>query len=134
MTTPITIKGNIGSWDVNEDQQLRHTQAGVPVINFRVADDHRATDAQGNWYTKSTSWYKVTIFGAGALNAFESFKVGTPLIITGTVEMDEYKNPSTSVKTITPTLYATDFGINMKYALKQDKAQAEPVVGVEPAH
>jgi len=68
------------------------------------------------------------------LNAFESFKVGTPLIITGTVEMDEYKNPSTSVKTITPTLYATDFGINMKYALKQDKAQAEPVVGVEPAH
>jgi len=131
MATQITIQGNIGAWDTEGAQQLRKTKAGTSAINFSVAHDHRVQDAQGVWSSKSVSWYTVAIFGPGAENAFRMFGKGTPLVVTGNVEIVVYTNPSTGAVTTTAQIVASDFGVNLKYAPKV--AQTELVVE-EPAH
>ena len=44
MTINITVDGNVGI--VNE---LRETKDGTPVLNFTVAHNHRAQNAQGDY-------------------------------------------------------------------------------------
>lgn len=61
--TNITITGRIGS-----DPELRYTRNGVPVLNFRLAEDHRAKNPQtGEWETTGTTWRTVSVWERGLM-------------------------------------------------------------------
>lgn len=61
--TNITITGRIGS-----DPELRYTGTGVPVLNFQLAEDHRAKNPQtGEWETTGTTWRTVSVWERGLM-------------------------------------------------------------------
>lgn len=62
--TNITITGRIGS-----DPELRYTGTGLPVLNFQLAEDHRAKNPQtGAWETTGTTWRSVSVWARGLMD------------------------------------------------------------------
>ena len=61
--TNVTITGRIGS-----DTELRYTGTGLPVLNFQLAEDHRAKNPQtGEWETVGTTWRTVSVWERGLM-------------------------------------------------------------------
>lgn len=61
--TNITITGRIGS-----DPELRYTGTGLPVLNFQLAESHRAKNPQtGEWETTGTTWRTVSVWERGLM-------------------------------------------------------------------
>lgn len=61
--TNVTITGRIGS-----DPELRYTGTGLPVLNFQLAEDHRAKNQQtGEWETTGTTWRTVSVWERGLM-------------------------------------------------------------------
>lgn len=59
--TNITITGRIGS-----DPELRYTGTGTPVLNFQLAEDHRAKNSQTDeWESVGTTWRAVSVWKKG---------------------------------------------------------------------
>lgn len=127
MAIQVTIDGNVGV--VSE---MRQTQAGVPVLNFTLAHNHRATNAQGVWETRSTSWFKVAVFGPGAENCLRNFKKGSAVFVEGTLEIEQYKNPSTGAVSVSAIVRADNVGLNMKWAEKSADGSVQTELAVEP--
>lgn len=62
--TNITITGRIGS-----DPELRYTGTGLPVLNFQLAEDHRAKNSQtGAWESVGTTWRTVSVWARGLMD------------------------------------------------------------------
>lgn len=61
--TNITVTGRIGS-----DPELRYTGTGTPVLNFQLAEDHRAKNPQtGEWETTGSTWRTVSVWERGLM-------------------------------------------------------------------
>ena len=122
MTIQITIDGNVGIMP----DKLNQKKDGSPVLNFTVAHNHRETDAEGVWQTKSTSWFKVACFGVLAENLFSELKVGSPVFVQGNLKILQYKNPSTGAVSVSAEIKAENAGVNQKWAKKSDSVVVEP--------
>jgi len=62
----MTVVGNLGA-----DPEMRYTQQGTAVTNFRLAVNQRIPAGGGEWEV-AAQWFKVTVWGkqAEACNAF----------------------------------------------------------------
>lgn len=83
----ITFEGNLTA-----DPELRHTQAGKPVVKISVAVNTSKKDENGNWAAGTpTFWDKVTIWGTQAENVAASLAKGQTVVVTeGRVETEEW--------------------------------------------
>lgn len=62
--TNITVTGRIGT-----DPELRYTGTGTPVLNFQLAEDHRAKNPQtGAWEQTGTTWRNVSVWKRGLMD------------------------------------------------------------------
>lgn len=62
--TNITVTGRVGS-----DPELRYTGTGTPVLNFQLAEDHRAKNPQtGAWESVGTTWRAVSVWARGLMD------------------------------------------------------------------
>ncbi len=62
--TNITVTGRVGT-----DPELRYTGAGTPVLNFQLAEDHRAKNSQtGAWESVGTTWRTVSVWARGLMD------------------------------------------------------------------
>lgn len=62
--TNITVTGRVGS-----DPELRYTGTGTPVLNFQLAEDHRAKNSQtGAWESVGTTWRAVSVWARGLMD------------------------------------------------------------------
>lgn len=62
--TNITVTGRVGS-----DPELRYTGTGTPVLNFQLAEDHRAKNPQtGVWESVGTTWRAVSVWARGLMD------------------------------------------------------------------
>lgn len=62
--TNITVTGRVGS-----DPELRYTGTGTPVLNFQLAEDHRAKNPQtGAWESTGTTWRAVSVWARGLMD------------------------------------------------------------------
>ncbi|WP_336715383.1 single-stranded DNA-binding protein [Arthrobacter sp. USHLN218] len=68
----IDFTGNLGA-----DAELRHTQQGRPVLNFRVADTKSKPDGNGGWEKLKEQWLNVSLWG-------EAAEFYGPLLVKGT--------------------------------------------------
>lgn len=83
--TYLTVLGWIGSEpDFKETRQ-------TPQITFRLGSTPRQFEKALNGYVdKPTTWYTVQCWRGLARNAFESVKVGQPVIVTGRLRTHEW--------------------------------------------
>jgi single-strand DNA-binding protein len=82
----ITMIGNL-----TDDPELRFTQGGVPVCNFRIASSRRFTDRQGN-QQEETVFMTVNLWRDMAENVAESLRKGDRAIVIGRVKVRSYEN------------------------------------------
>ncbi len=57
MINKVILVGNVG-----RDPEIRSTQSGTRVANFRMATNERRKDSNGQW-TDHTEWHTVVVWG-----------------------------------------------------------------------
>lgn len=84
----VTVTGN-----VTADPVFGQTNSGDPFTNFRVAVNYGYFDREKNQYlTSGTSFFKVSAFGALAVNTFESIQKGMPVVVHGRLRVEDWES------------------------------------------
>ena len=78
---------------LTQDPELLYTQQrGTPVCKFRIASDRNYKDREsGEWITK-TLFINVVAWGNLAERVGEVLKKGSPVYITGSLQLNSWKN------------------------------------------
>lgn len=90
----ITIVGNLTS-----DPELRWTQSGKAVVNFRIACNDRKKDEAGNWVDGDTTFLDVTSWRAPSAIA-DTCKKGSKVVVFGTLKQRTYETKDGNSKTV----------------------------------
>lgn len=80
MFQQITLVGHVGT-----HPELRYTQSGVPVCNFRLAVNKQWTNQEGEQEEKVT-WFNVTVWRKQAETVAKFVTKGRLLMVVGEVE------------------------------------------------
>jgi single-strand DNA-binding protein len=81
----VTIVGRL-----TRDPELRHTAAGDPIANMRVAVSSRARDEHGNWGDRS-NYFDVTVFGRQAESITTYLAKGRRIGVDGRLSWREWQ-------------------------------------------
>lgn len=88
--TNITVTGRIGT-----DPELRYTGTGTPVLNFQLAEDHRAKNPQtGAWEQTGTTWRAVSVWNRGLMDPEHLHGVlakGMVVVVQGSERLREWE-------------------------------------------
>lgn len=82
----ITMVGNLV-----EDPELRFTQGGVPVCNFRIASNRRWTGRDGQ-EQEETTFITANLWRDMAENVAESLRKGDRVVVIGRIKVRSYEN------------------------------------------
>ena len=94
--TPITIVGNL----VN-DPELRFTNSGQPVAQFRVASTPRIRDnATGEWKDGDSLFLTCNVWRQMAENVAESLQRGMRVIVSGRLRQRNYETKEGEKRTV----------------------------------
>lgn len=84
----VTVAGNLTA-----DPVVGSTKVGDVFTSFRVAVNHGYFDRErGQWLETGASFFKVSCYQALAVNAFESLKKGTPVLVHGKLKVVDWVN------------------------------------------
>lgn len=109
--TSLTVVGNLVA-----DPELRFTQAGVPVCNFRVASTPRHFDKNAQeWVDGEPLFLSCTIWRDAAENAAESLERGMRVVVTGVLRARQYETREGEKRTAFE-VEAEDVGPSLRYA------------------
>lgn len=78
--------GNLGA-----DVEMRHTEAGMAIANFRLATGERFKDKEGQTQTR-TEWHRVVAFGKLAEICGEYLAKGSKVFIEGRIQTRKWEN------------------------------------------
>lgn len=101
----------IATGNLAADAELRTTQAGRSVLNFRIADSKSRKNDQGGWDTLAENWFNVAIWGELAEFYAQKLTKGTRVKITGEFYQREYDKKDGSGKGV--SLDVTAWGVNI---------------------
>jgi single-strand DNA-binding protein len=125
----ITMIGNVVA-----DPELRFTQSGKPVVNFRVAANERRKNEAGEWIDGDSVFLDVTSWRSPEQINTECLK-GTRVIVVGQLRQREYEKDGEKRKAfeITADYVATQLvdGSNPRTVTNTD-AQADPWAASAP--
>jgi single-strand DNA-binding protein len=94
--TPITIVGNL----VN-DPELRFTNSGQPVAQFRIASTPRLRDnATGEWKDGDSLFLTCNVWRQMAENVAESLQRGMRVIVSGRLRQRNYETAQGEKRTV----------------------------------
>ena len=82
------LVGNLGS-----DPELRHTQGGTPVANFRIATNEVFTNRDGK-REERTEWHRIVAFGRLAEICGQYLKKGKQVYIEGRIRTRDWEDQS----------------------------------------
>lgn len=102
----IVATGNLGA-----DAELRTTQSGRSVLNFRIGDSKSKKNDQGGWDKIAENWFNVAIWGELAEFYAKQLTKGTRVKITGEFYQREYDKKDGSGKGV--ALEVTAWGVNI---------------------
>lgn len=84
----VTVTGNLTA-----DPVVGTTKTGDVFCSFRVAVNHGYFDREKQlWLETGASFYKVLAFRALAVNAYESLKKATPVVVQGKLRLTDWEN------------------------------------------
>lgn len=127
--TNITITGRIGS-----DPELRYTGTGLPVLNFQLAEDHRAKNPQtGEWETAGTTWRTVSVWERGLMKPEYLHGVlskGQTVVVQGSERLREWEGKDgTRGKTLELSASLVASPLHPPRDASAAPAQAQPAQG-----
>lgn len=102
----IVATGNLAA-----DAELRTTQSGRSVLNFRIGDSKSKKNDQGGWDKIAENWFNVAIWGELAEFYAKQLTKGTRVKITGEFYQREYDKKDGSGKGV--ALEVTAWGVNI---------------------
>jgi single-strand DNA-binding protein len=107
--TTTVLVGNL-----TEDPELRFTQGGAPVCNFRVAVTPRVKDGDG-WKDGDTSFYQVVAWRNLAENVAESLTKGARVVVYGTLRQRSWETPEGERRSVVE-VQADEVGPSLRWA------------------
>jgi single-stranded DNA-binding protein len=79
--------------NLTDDPELRFTQNGTPVANFRLAVNQRVKEADGTWRDGEASYFKVNVWRDQAENVAESLGKGNRAVVLGRLRTRSWETP-----------------------------------------
>ena len=121
----ITAVGNLVG-----DPELRFTEAGLPVANFRVASTRRIFDKNaGEWVDGDTVFLGCAAWRSLGENVAESLVKGQRVVVTGILKVRDYENAAGQRGTAVE-LEVEEVAASLKYAVGR---LTKPLRAVPPA-
>lgn len=82
----VTLIGNLGG-----DPELRYTNGGAAVCNFKLATNERFTDKDGN-KQEQTEWHRIVVWGKQAEVCEKYLSKGKQVAIKGQIKTREWED------------------------------------------
>lgn len=81
------VRGNIAN-----DPELRYLENGLPVASFRVIENPSVRNPETQQWERGTEkvTHRVQAWRQLAVNVTNSFRVGDPVVVSGTLKVDAY--------------------------------------------
>ena len=109
--TVITVVGNLVS-----DPELRFTNSGAAVANFRIASTPRTFDRQaGEWKDGEALFLSCSVWRQAAENVAESLQRGSRVIVKGRLKQRSYETREGEKRTVIE-LEVDEVGPSLRYA------------------
>ena len=103
-----TCEGNLVA-----DPELRETNSGLAVCNFRLAVTQRVR-AGNNDFVDQTEWINVVAWRNTAVNVAHSLKKGDRVTVTGSLKLREWTHRD-GHKMTTPEIHASSVGAALTF-------------------
>ena len=123
--TFVSITGNL-----TDDPELRFTQAGVPVANFRVAVTPRVPDGKGGFQDGETSFYRVTAWRSLAENLADSVGKGARVVVVGRLQQTTWETPE-GEKRSTIEIQADEVAPSLRFATAKPEKASRRTAGAD---
>jgi single-strand DNA-binding protein len=86
MVNKVILIGNLGA-----DPEIRYTQSGMAVANFRIATTDRFKDREGEWQER-TEWHRIVFFGRTAEVCGEYLTKGKQVYVEGRLQTRSWED------------------------------------------
>lgn len=83
----VTLIGRLGT-----DPDLRHTQSGNAVVNFRMVTSERWYDKQKQESVEEATWHSIVVWGKQAETCANHIGKGSQVGITGRLQEREFED------------------------------------------
>jgi single-strand DNA-binding protein len=102
--------------NLTDDPELRFTQNGTPVANFRLAVNQRVKQDDGSWRDGEASFFKVNVWRDQAENVAESLGKGNRAVVLGRLRSRSWETPEGEKRTSTE-IDADEVAPSLKWAI-----------------
>jgi single-strand DNA-binding protein len=123
--TFVSITGNL-----TDDPELRFTQSGTTVVNFRVAVTTRVPDGKGGWQEGETGFYRVTAWRSLAENVADSLTKGARVVILGKLKTSTWETPE-GEKRSTVEIQADEVAPSLRFATAKPEKASRRTAGAD---
>ena len=106
----ITFVGNLAA-----DVELRYTPNGRAVARFRVIENRRHRDADGNWADAEPNTWRVQAWGDLAENVAASCSKGARVHVTGEMHTTRWTDDVTGAQRTIQRVEADEVSYSMRY-------------------
>lgn len=125
MLNKATLIGNLGA-----DPDIRYTQSGQPVTNFRMATSDRWTDQNGETQER-TEWHRIVVWGRLAEICGRYLAKGRRVYVEGCIQTRQYEKDG-ETRYITEIKAATVLFLDGQAGEKRDPQPQEPPPARDP--
>ena len=101
--------------NLTDDPELRFTQNGTPVTNFRLAVNQRIREADGTWRDGEASYFRVNAWRDQAENVAESLAKGNRAVVLGRLRTRSWETPEGDKRSVTE-IDADEVAPSLKWA------------------
>ncbi|MBP2437866.1 single-stranded DNA-binding protein [Microbacterium amylolyticum] len=135
----ITFAGNLA-----EEVELRYAQNGRAMARFRVLENRRTRNADGEWVDAEPNAWRVQVWGDMAENVAASCHKGDRVHITGDVQTDVWPDKETGQTRRSQKIDASEVSFSLRFhqvkatkmrgTARKEAAPAEPAADPMPLH
>jgi single-strand DNA-binding protein len=102
--------------NLTDDPELRFTQNGTPVANFRLAVSQRIRQDDGTWRDGETNFFRVNAWRDQAENIAESLAKGHRAVVLGRLRTRTWETPEGDKRSVTE-IDADEVAPSLKWAI-----------------
>ena len=118
----VTLLGHLG-----HEPEIRRTQKGQAVTNFRIATTRRWNDAESGEWKEATEWHRIVLFGRQAEIFGDRAAKGALIHVEGSLQTRDWTGRDGNKR------YTTEIVARLVQVLgKREHPVAEPPMSEEP--
>jgi len=115
----VILIGNLGA-----DPEIRHTQAGKPIANMRIATTETWRDKNSGERKENTQWHTVVIFSEGLCKVADQYlRKGSKIYLEGQLQTRKWQDQSGNDRYSTEVVLQNFGGTLVMLDAKKDGGQ-----------